>query len=71
MTIPANPDRSALLDEAAKALIAILGEQLAVGIAAKCKVRFVDHPIDHECAQLAEAIIRLIGPDRFEELDVL
>lgn len=66
---PARASRR--LEQAARSLIELLGEPVAAAVAAKCQVTYGGRPADHDSARLGQVIIRVMGVDRYNELDVL
>ena len=59
------------LDAAARQIVALLGEETAVAIAGKCQATYGSHPADLESATLCDAIVKVIGLGRYNQINVL
>ena len=58
------------LDEAARQIVGLLGEQTAAAIAGKCQATYGTHPADLESAKLCDAIVGVIGLGRYNQISV-
>jgi hypothetical protein len=67
----AAPERRVLLEQTARVLVETLGDETAAAIAGKCIVTYGNHPADLESARLAQAIVRTMGVERFNNAQVL
>jgi len=58
------------LDAAARRIVSLLGEETAAAIAGKCQATYGSHPADLESARLCDAIVRVIGLGRYNQINV-
>lgn len=63
--------REQRLDEAARQIVNLLGDETAAAIAGKCQATYGSHPADLESAKLCDAIVRVIGLGRYNQINVL
>ena len=59
------------MEAAARQIVNLLGKETAVAIAGKCQATYGSHPADLESAKLCDAIVRVIGLERYNEINVL
>jgi uncharacterized protein DUF6900 len=59
------------LEAAARQIVKLLGEETAAAIAGKCQATYGSHPADLESAKLCDAIVRVIGLGRYNQINVL
>ena len=58
------------LDETARQIVRLLGKETAVAIAGKCQATYGSQPADLESAKICDAIVRVIGLGRYNQINV-